>query len=146
MMIWGCISRNGRSQLKIFETDLHLNGEKYERLLRERIQNEMLQHQADVCMHDNDLCHRASRVSRFFREESIQLLDWSGNSPDINAIENSWSILNRKVGQMLPKGQGDLVRKVSLAWECYYTRILLEISYFHARQNSKSNQKPRRSF
>ena len=44
IMIWGCISRNGRSQLKIYKTGVHVNGEICERLLRERLQNEMLQH------------------------------------------------------------------------------------------------------
>ena len=93
ILIWGCISRNGRSQLNINETDVHLNGEIYERLLRERPQNEMLQHQTDICMDYNAPCHRASRVSRFFREENIQLMDWSGNSPEISPIENAWFIL-----------------------------------------------------
>ena len=75
IMIWGCISRNGRSQLEIYETGVHVNGEIYERLLRERLQSEMLQHQAAIFMHDNAPCYRASRVSGFFREENIQVLD-----------------------------------------------------------------------
>ena len=81
-MIWGCISRNGRTQLKIYETGVHVNGGIYERLLRERLQNEMLQHQAYIFMHDNAPCHTASRVSRFFQAENIQVLDWPGDSPD----------------------------------------------------------------
>ena len=116
-MIWGCISRNSRSQLKIYETGVHVNGKLYERLLRERLQSEMLQHQADVFMRDNFPCHRASRVSRFFWEENIQVLVW----PDINPIEIAWFLLKRKVGQMLPKGQDDLERKISLAWESAIT-------------------------
>ena len=97
-MKWGCISRNGRSQLRIFEIDVHLNGERYERLLRQRLQNEMLQHQAAICMQVNSPCHRARRFSRCFREENFQLLDWSGISPDINPIEKAWFILKQKVG------------------------------------------------
>ncbi len=121
IMIWGCISRYGRSPLKIYENGVHVNGEIYERLLRERLQSDMLQHQADIFMHDNAPCHRASIVSRFFQEENIQVLDWPGNSPDINPIENAWFILKRKVGQMLPMGKDDLVRKISLAWESVIT-------------------------
>ena len=89
IMIWGCISRNGRSQLKIYESGVHVTGEIYERLLRERLQSDMLQHQADIFMHDNAPCHKACRVSRFFREGNIQALNWSGNIPDINFIENA---------------------------------------------------------
>ena len=50
IMIWSCISRNGRSQLKIYKPGVHVNGEIYERLLRERLQNEMLNIIAVVCM------------------------------------------------------------------------------------------------
>ena len=39
------------------------------------LQREMLQHQADIFMHDNAPCHRANRVSRFFLEENIQVFD-----------------------------------------------------------------------
>ena len=63
IMIWGFISRNGRSELKLYKTGVHVNGGIYERLLRERLQNEMLQQQVDICMHDIAPCHRASRVS-----------------------------------------------------------------------------------
>ena len=70
-MIWGYISRNDCSELKIYETGVHVNGKLYERLLRERLQSEMLQHQADIFMHDNAPCHRASRVSRFLWESVI---------------------------------------------------------------------------
>ena len=72
-------------------------------------------------MHDTAPCHRASRVSRLFREENIQILCWPGKSPDINPIENAWFILKREVGQMLPKGQDNLVRKISFAWEIVIT-------------------------
>ena len=35
ILIWDCISRNGRSQLKLYETAVHVNGEIYEHLIRE---------------------------------------------------------------------------------------------------------------
>ena len=60
-----------KSQSKIYETGVPVNGEIHERLLRKRLRSEMLQHQADIFMHDNAPCYRASIVSRFFREESI---------------------------------------------------------------------------
>ena len=82
----------------------------------------MLQHQADIFMHDNALCHRASRVSRFFREENIQALDWPGKS-GYQPQRKCMFFLKRKVGQMLPKGQDDL-DFISMG-ECYKTRKLV---------------------
>ena len=97
-MIWCCISRNGCSQLKIYETGVHVNREIYERLLRERLQSEMLQHQTYIFMLVNAPCQRASIAYRFFREENFQVLDWRENYPDINPIEIAWFILKREVG------------------------------------------------
>ena len=71
IMIWGCISRNGRSQLKIYKNGVHVNGAINERFLRERLQSDMLQHQAGIVMHDNAPCHRANTVSRFFFARKI---------------------------------------------------------------------------
>ena len=39
----------------------------------------------------------------------------------MDPIENPWFILKRKVGQMIPKGQDDLLRKISLAWDSVLT-------------------------
>ena len=74
------------------------------------LQTELLRHQADIFMHDNAPSHNAGRVSRFLRNENLEVLDWPGISPDMNPIEKAWFILKRKVGQMLPKGLYDLVK------------------------------------
>lgn len=33
-------------------------------------------------------CHTARSVKSFLKEQNIPLLDWPGNSPDMNPIEN----------------------------------------------------------
>ena len=119
-MTWHRISLNGCFQLKIHGNGVHVNGEIYERLIRERLQSETLQKQADMLMQDNAPCHRASRVPRVFDEKNFQVLDWLRNSPDINPIKNAKFILMRQVGQMLPKGEVHL-GNFSLAWESIIT-------------------------
>ena len=39
-------------------------------------------------------CHKAKDLTRFFEENQIELLEWPGNSPDLNLTENIWAIVN----------------------------------------------------
>ena len=41
--------------------------------------------------------HKAKKVSYFLPENNVQVLDWPGNSPDLNPIENCWSFIKRKL-------------------------------------------------
>ena len=44
---------------------------------------------------DNAPCHKAKFSMAWFRNNNIPLLDWPPTSPDINPIENLWSIIDR---------------------------------------------------
>jgi transposase len=39
-------------------------------------------------------------VKKFIQENKIGMLNWPGNSPDMNPIENLWSMLKKRVGKM----------------------------------------------
>jgi len=41
-------------------------------------------------------CHNSKKVKKFFEQNEIRLLQWPGNSPDINPIENLWAICKTK--------------------------------------------------
>ncbi|KAG1653637.1 Transposable element Tc1 transposase [Nymphon striatum] len=42
-------------------------------------------------------CHTSRKMRTFFEESGLEVLDWPGNSPDINPIENLWVIMKRRL-------------------------------------------------
>ena len=52
-----------------------------------------------IFQQDNAPCHVAKSVKVFMKENRIQLLDWPGNSPDLNPIEHIWKMLKNKINR-----------------------------------------------
>ena len=47
--------------------------------------------------HDWAPCYSAKKVKKVLRENDIKVLEWPGNSPDLNPIENLWGIIKYKL-------------------------------------------------
>ncbi|KAG0728835.1 Transposable element Tcb1 transposase [Chionoecetes opilio] len=47
-------------------------------------------------------------VKNFLKEHKINVLEWPGNSPDLNLIENAWSHMKKKVQASRPSNIKDL--------------------------------------
>jgi transposase len=66
---------------------------------------------------DNDPKH-TSRVAKSFLEKNApEVIDWPSNSPDINPIENLWSIVKRNVEKRWPKNFDQLEQFMTEEWE-----------------------------
>lgn len=101
-MVWGAISVHGVSRLHIVEGTMRQD--QYQQVLATRLLPQIHEWFGDaadavIFQQDSAPCHVAKKVKEFIRQQGLSLLDWPGNSADMNPIENIWKMLKDKMNQ-----------------------------------------------
>ena len=65
--------------------------------MKKKLQLPISVHDCRIFMQDGVPCHCSKIVTDFFRANKITLLEWPGNSPDVNLIENLWAVFKNEV-------------------------------------------------
>lgn len=58
-----------------------------------------------IFMQDNSPIHKARRSMAWFARQNVELLNWPPFSPDLNPIENVWSIMENGWPPIHPRNQ-----------------------------------------
>jgi transposase len=95
VMVWACFSGQGSIYFLVPKTTMNSN--RYMAMLDEKLFPFMQIHGATRFLQDGVPCHTSKKVMAFLREKRVAIMDWLGNSPDLNPIENLWSIMKKKL-------------------------------------------------
>lgn len=99
LMVWGSFSgEHGAGELFFLEPKQTMNGDVYLDVLKDYLHCFFDLHQPDgFFLHDGAPPHKCHDVKQWLRENKIAEIEWPGNSPDLNPIENVWSLMKRRL-------------------------------------------------
>ena len=118
VMIWGCMSASGVGRIQVMKGNINAS-----RYICEILEPKLLHSARDlfgtepfIFQQDGAPCHTAHLCKKWFDAKNVAVLDWPGNSPDLNPIENLWSRLKRAVAQRRPSKKQQLIEAILASW------------------------------
>ena len=94
--------------------------ENYLQLIKSKLPVFMPIMECSIFQQDNARCHTA-KICMAWLQDNFQVLDWPGNSPDLNPIENLWVNIKRKISERKPQNLDELKENIKTVWTCDVT-------------------------
>ena len=116
-MFWGCFSFYGIGSLHPVEG--MMCSQQYIEVVQRRVipeMNRLFPDGSGVFQQDLAPCHTSKQVKKFMNENHIKVLKWPGNSPDLNPIENLWSICKQRLRTMDCTSKEKLIQALIQVW------------------------------
>ncbi len=116
-MFWGCFSYKGVGSL--YPVEGMMCADQYIDVIKRKVIKDMkdfFPNGDGIFQQDSAPCHKAKKVTKLLKEKRIQLLDWPGNSPDLNPIENLWSIIKMELRKRDCATQTKLTQAIIDIW------------------------------
>ena len=117
IMVWGCFSgEKGRGGLYFFPNNKKMNVNLYLQVLEDHMLNFYNIHGSEVFMYDSAPCHKVRKVTRYLKQKQINIIEWPGNSPDLNPTKNCWHKMKKTMSEKKTTNLGTLKEELKKVW------------------------------
>jgi transposase len=125
VMVWGCFAAHGVGDLHRIEGIM--NAKDYKQILIHHMRpslNRLFPDGDGIFQQDNDPKHTAHIIRNYIRRSNMNCFDptsvmqvvWPAQSPDLNPIENLWSILDSRLKDRTPSNERELFQILRDEW------------------------------
>jgi transposase len=114
LMVWGAITSDGEKIL--IRCPDRLDSFKYQDVLNQGLH--MIYDKQKIFIQDGAPCHTSKSTIEYLERNHIcYMSDWPAQSPDLNIIENIWSVLKLRVSKLKPTSLEQLWELIQSEWD-----------------------------
>ena len=140
-ILWGSFGGsfgNGRlGDIYFVQKNEKMNAQMSTNVLQKHLHRSMAKTGCSVFMQDGAPCHKAKSVMKWLDDQDVSVLEWVGQSPDANPIENAWTKL-KSIIRKYPAASNldELTKNIKRGWK----ELGRDTDYLERLTNSMTNR------